>query len=113
MNETQIKNGGYLKFNRNKAIELKCRECFGYDFHLGGKVGTPFKTAGMEVKECESETCPLFYFRNGKDERPTRKIKKLTPEHKEKFLRINKERVQKSKKALPVSKGRKDMGKLR
>lgn len=105
MNENQIKNGGYLKFNRNNAIALKCRECFGYDGLYDGTVGVPFTKAGMEVKDCESETCPLFYFRNGKDERPGRKVRTMTADHKEKFLQINRERAQKKSKALNGQKG--------
>jgi hypothetical protein len=97
MNETQIKNKGYQKFNRNNAIALKCRECFGYDGLYDGTVGVPFTKSGMEVKDCETILCPLFYFRNGKDERPTRKVKIMTAEHRQKFLQSNKQRTQKSK----------------
>jgi hypothetical protein len=100
MNETQIKNKGYLKFNRNNAIALYCRHCFGYDGLFEGTIGTTFTKAGMEVKECESKNCPLFYFRNGKDERPDRKVRIMTTDHKQKFLHANKQRAQKSKKAL-------------
>ena len=88
MNEAQLKNGGYLTFNRNKAIALFCRECFGFDGHYGGKVGTPFQTAGTEVRSCESIKCPLFYYRNGKDERPTKKKKVLSGVALKNVLRI-------------------------
>lgn len=105
MNENQIKDGGYLKFNRNNSIALFCRSCYGFAGHLGQTVGTPFTKSGMEVKECESTNCPLFYFRNGKDERPNRKVKTMTPEHKQKFLQSNKQRAQKKSKALSTPKG--------
>ena len=106
MNENQIKDGGYLKFNRNNSIALFCRSCYGYDGHTAEKpCGTPFKTAGIEVSGCPSIWCPLFYFRNGKDERPNRKVKTMTPEHKQKFLQSNKQRVQKKSKALSTPKG--------
>jgi hypothetical protein len=105
MNETQIKNGGYLKFNRNNAINLFCRSCYGYDGHTADNpCGTPFKTAGMEVSGCPSLWCPIFYFRNGKDERPSRKLRIMTTEQKQKFLQSNKQRAQKSKEPLKPSK---------
>ncbi|MFH0813081.1 MAG: hypothetical protein V2A69_09630 [Pseudomonadota bacterium] len=57
------------RLTRGQAIVLHCRECFGYDGHRGGSVGTPYVKAGMIVKECTDTLCPLFPFRNGMEER--------------------------------------------
>lgn len=57
---------------RTKAVNLFCRNCNGWD---GSKIGTPYSKAGMDVRECGSRECHLYFFRNGSDERPGRKKK--------------------------------------
>jgi len=49
-----------------KAIRAKCLDCCNDSY--------------IEVKECVVESCPLFYFRFGKN--PNRKARKMTDEQK-------------------------------
>jgi len=80
---------------RTKSIKLFCLSCFGWK-EGGGKGYTGHDQAVKMVRECESEKCPLFYYRNGKDERPDRKKKVVSERQKENFARIRKDSTKKT-----------------
>jgi len=71
-----------------KAIRAKCLDCCNDSY--------------TEVKECTVESCPLFYFRFGKN--PNRKPRKLSDEQKAAAIeRLKKARTAKVKEIVDVN----------
>jgi len=62
---------------RTVSVNRMCRECQGCDYYRGEKIGTPPQKAAAMVRECTDTECPLYYFRNGSDERPGRTKRKV------------------------------------
>jgi len=57
------------RLTRKQAIITFCRECQGWDGHRGGTAGTPWKAAGLMVRQCPDKACPLWPYRTGSAER--------------------------------------------
>lgn len=56
----------YPKITRAQAIQLFCRECFGYTKHRKGWCDSEtWVIAGRMARECTDAECPLFRFRPG------------------------------------------------